>query len=351
MLPVKNLFIFGSTGDLVKRKVVPALHALTNFTVHTVALGRKNLTTEEYQNFVCNGKCSDTFATNTTYLKIDLENTVVCEACINHLHKTECNYFYIALPPHTTAQIIRYIGSLQRNGYPVAVLIEKPFGTSYVDALHIQKIIAEEQLTEVTHISDHYLFKKEIMHLEQQPFKKLKLVSLERVGLETRAGYYDGVGALRDMVQSHFLNIVFKLVPNPQKNLQEIDVLVHERGQYGNGATEGYARDLGKKSTTETFTRVVIKARDQEFEFVTGKKFATRLGYLALDDKVVHFDTSDNPYVRLFNDFFSGTTTHFATIAQSILAWQLIEKIQKKEAALDFYNEDRSTASFTITLR
>ncbi len=346
MHPTKHLFIFGSTGDLVQRKIIPALHALPHFTIHTVALGRKNLTTQEYQTLVSRGASVTSPVVHIDYIKIDLDTPTVCEECSKYLSTTEQNYFYVALPPQQSERVIQYVGSLKRANYPITLLIEKPFGTSYANALHLQKIIRDERLTNDTLISDHYLFKKEIVALERRPFTKLKLVSLEHVGLEKRVGYYDAVGALRDMVQSHFLNIVFKLLAHPEKDIEHMHITTHERAQYGNGSTSGYARDLGKSSDTETFVRVILKTHNQEFEFVTGKKFATKLGYLAIDDTVIHFDTADNPYIRLFSDLFLGKREHFATIEQSIVAWQLIEKIQEKKTDLDFYEENRPVHSF-----
>ena len=336
-----KLFIFGSTGDLVKRKVVPAISALRGFDLTVVTLGRKDHTDQSYRNFVCDGECDENFSDKHVYVKIDMENGVECQDCLLHLDKKGVNYFYSALPPANIADVVRYLGRLKRDGYRIKLLVEKPFGTSLKDAVNLKKLIAKEKMTEDVLVSDHYLFKKEVMARKPRAFKKLEIVSLEKVGLERRAGYYDGVGALKDMVQSHFFNIAFRLMKNPAKSFAVPKVLVYERGQYGDGKGSGkghdYVRDLGKPSDTETFAHVVMKAGGREFDFVTGKMFVKKTGYISIDGKTIHFNSADNPYVRLLEDFFLGKKDHFATIDESILGWKLTEAIQKKTSKLSFY--------------
>lgn len=338
---IRRIFIFGSTGDLVKRKVLPALFDLPGFDVEIIALGRRDLTTKTYWDFVTGGKQPQNTRGNHAYLKVNLESDDVCEDCNKYLSKKSTNYFYSALPPQNTSAIIGYLDKIKRQGYKVKLLTEKPFGNSLADALRLRKIIKQKKMEGDVLISDHYLFKKEIVDLKHRPFKKLKIVSLEAVGLESRAGYYDDTGALKDMIQSHFLNIAFKLVGNPQKEFKNFNVTRYERGQYGDGKTTGYAHDLGKRSNTETFVHVIIKTDHKEFEFITGKKFSEKLGYLSLDDRIIRFNHHDNPYSRILKDFFLGKKSEFATIESSIIGWQLTEAIQKKESPLAFYPEMR----------
>lgn len=337
----RRIFIFGSTGDLVKRKVLPALFALTGFDVEIIALGRRDLTTETYWDFATGGKQPQNTQGNHAYLKVNLEDDKMCENCDTYLSKKSINFFYSALPPQNTTAIIGYLDKIKCQGYKVKLLTEKPFGSSLADAIRLKKIIQQKNMEEDVLISDHYLFKKEIVDLKRRPFKKLKIVSIEEVGLENRAGYYDDIGALKDMIQSHFLNIAFKLVGNSQKEFRNFDVTHYLRGQYGDGKTNGYTRDLGKHSDTETFVHVIIKTDHKEFEFITGKKFNEKSGYLSLDDTVIRFNHHDNPYVRLFKDFFLGKRSEFATIESSIIGWQVTEAIQKKKSPLTFYQEMR----------
>jgi glucose-6-phosphate 1-dehydrogenase len=330
--PHKPLFIFGSTGDLVKRKVLPALSALRGFDLEVITLGRKDLTTKEYRELVTDGDCSKDFLQKHLYVKVDLENPNVPEDFYRYLSKRTTNYFYSALPPAQIKSVIGHVSQIKRRGYKVSLLMEKPFGSSLREALALKKLLKKEQLTSHTLISDHYLFKKEVLALKRQPFKKLKIVSLEEVGLEKRAGYYDDIGALRDMLQSHFLNIAFKLTGTSRAQFTKLTTLLHQRGQY-----HSYTQELGKPSDTETFVRVVAKIGNKEFEFITGKKFDRKLGYIAVDDKVVHFDSNDNSYISLFKDFLSNKKERFATVDASILGWEITESLARKRPQLVLY--------------
>ena len=336
----KQLFIFGSTGDLVKRKVVPALSSLNNFDLKVITLGRKDFSSEGYRLYVCDGKCSDSFENKHNYELINFEDEEICRNCRLHLSKKDVNYFYSALPPKNIESVVKYVGKLKRNGYKVSLLLEKPFGSSLKEAIFLKKLIAKENLSKEVAISDHYLFKKEVLSLgPKKSFKKVKIVSLENLGLENRAGYYDSIGALRDMVQSHFFNIVFKLTKNVKKFLNSFEVVHYKRAQYGDGKNRGYIKELGKFSETETFAHVKARFDNRELEFITGKKFSSKSGYIAIDDNVSHFDSSDNSYTRPFEDFLSGNKKNFSSINSSIIGWKLIEIIERKKSELSFYEE------------
>ncbi|MFA6551997.1 MAG: hypothetical protein WCT19_00680 [Candidatus Paceibacterota bacterium] len=344
-----KLFIFGSTGDLVKRKIVPAFVELNSSgeasnlnNLEIIALGRREFTDEMYHGFICNGECFKNFKIKPKYKKVEFGKYIKCEDCDDHLSKTEPNYFYSAMPPKNTEQIIQYLGRIKGKGFKVKALIEKPFGVSLKEAVKLKELAKKYKLTDDILISDHYLFKEEVLPLKPKDFKKVKIVSLESVGLEKRISYYDEAGALQDMVQSHFLNIAFKLLQNPEKELGEIEVLEYIRGQYGDGKLKGYVKDLGKHSETETSCHIYFRAGEKHFEFVTGKKFDKKLSYIEIDGKKIHFNSEKNPYSRLFQDFFADRKESFATLEQSILGWQVANEIEKKKPELKYYDEETS---------
>jgi glucose-6-phosphate 1-dehydrogenase len=305
-----------------------------------VTLGRKNLDSESYRAAVCNGNCSDGFISNHNYELIDLEKEEVCEHCNTHFSKDDTNYFYSALPPENTKSVIKYIGKLKREGYKVMLLIEKPFGSNLQEAIELKELIEKENLSGQVLISDHYLFKKEVLALTSRPFKKVKIVSLEEVGLENRGGYYNSIGALKDMIQSHFLNIFFKLSGNGT-NHDDFEVISYERGQYSD-----YEKDLGRPSETETFVKIMARVGDREIEFLTGKKLGKKHGYISIDEETIQIDHSDNSYIRLFREFFAGGKENFSSIDSSILGWKIIERIEKEKSDLNFYNEGQSVDHF-----
>ncbi|MCX6750207.1 MAG: hypothetical protein NTZ83_02010, partial [Candidatus Pacearchaeota archaeon] len=204
-----RLFIFGSTGDLVKRKILPALHEFEDLNVYV--LGRKKLNNGQYNEEYCK-TCSEKFKLKLNYLQISFEESI-CSQLNGLLDKEDVNSFYISMPPSFTIDILNKIIEIKKNGFKIQVLIEKSFGSNLKEAEILAKMINKKGIMEEVYLADHYLFKKSILHLNlnKTSFTKLRLVSLEKIGLEGRT-YYDSVGALRDMVQSHFFNILHKLV-------------------------------------------------------------------------------------------------------------------------------------------
>ncbi|MBI2474631.1 MAG: hypothetical protein HYV68_02940 [Candidatus Taylorbacteria bacterium] len=331
------LFIFGATGDLTRRKIVPALRSLNIEGLQIIALGRKDLNDKTYEQFVCGEGCFDDIHSRPKYEKVRFADSVVCEHCDAYHRKGEINYFYSALPPAQIASVIGYVGGVKRAGYDVRLLIEKPFGYSLANALELKRLLDKWDLASDVYISDHYLFKDGIRTLEPKAFDSIKMVSLESLGLEMRAGYYDGVGALKDMVQSHFLNIAFKLLDDPVSEFKDFEVVAYERGQYGNGRDSGYAAELGKTSETETYARVVLKTRKHAFEFETGKAFDRKVGFIDCDGEQIRIDALNDDYLRLFTDFFADRKKDFATVENSILAWEIVERIEQHRTGLKHY--------------
>lgn len=335
-----KFFVFGSTGDLVKRKIVPALSKINIPDLEIIALGRKDFEDNSYHSFICeSGQCFNNFNKKPEYTKISIDKEVVCEECIKKIDKENVNFFYSAMPPQNIEQIINYIGKLKRDGYKVKLLIEKPFGENLESALFLEKRIIENNLTLDVFISDHYVFKDEILNLDKKDFNKIKIVSLEEVGLENRISYYDNVGALKDMVQNHFFNIVFKMISDPEKEFENFNIVNFTRGQYGNGKDNGYVKELCKDSETETFVRLILNTNNRKFEFITGKKFDKKETFIEIDNNKIIIDNNKNSYEKLLSDFLQNNLENFPTIKNSILAWKIIDKIEKNKPELIFYKE------------
>lgn len=339
-----KLFIFGSTGDLVKRKIIPAFRELQIDDLEIIALGRKDFNQETYQGYVCNDqKCFDDFEIKPQYHKIEFGEALICEHCGEFLERNKINYFYSAMPPHNTASIMRYLGKLKREGFQIRALLEKPFGTSLEDALNLKEIAKIEGIADDIYISDHYLFKEEIIKIHPRNFNKLKIVSLEKVGLENRISYYNDVGAFKDMVQSHFFNITFKILGKSLLDLNNFEVKKYERGQY-----EGYVNELGLDSETETFVRVVIAGEDKEFEYITGKKFNEKVSFVEIDGEKIDLISERNSYVDLFINFFAGKKDSFPSLDDAIKAWKITIEIELKRSPVFKYKSNSSIESYIL---
>ncbi len=328
-----KLFIFGSTGNLVKTKVMPALMQGKWSDLQIIALGRRPLTTNSYLKHL-NLTSPPNYP--ITYHQIDF-NSNLTNQLKNLLDSNTCNYFYLALPPHIIPQLIDSIFAIKSaySKLTCCFLIEKPFGTNYQSAKQLTNQIQSLNLTNQIYLADHYLFKKPIRDFSLIPKQHLKITALEKVGLENRISYYDRVGALKDMVQSHFLNITFKLIPQLDPKL--IKVLTYKKGQYTT-----YIQELGQPSTTETLAFVKLKFQNLYLTFFTAKKTALKLTTLTLDNSSFPI-TDSNSYTHLFDAFFNHQKHFFPTISQTLKAWQIIEKIQSHKPQPFFTYPDHST--------
>jgi glucose-6-phosphate 1-dehydrogenase len=313
---MKKLFIFGSTGDLVKRKVIPALKNFENLEI--IALGRKNLTKEE-----------DYKQTNiknpAKYSQITFnKKRIDCMDCTNFLEKNKINYFYVSLPPKNILPTLNLFGILKKQGYSLIALIEKPFGNSLKEAKFLARKIKKLNLEKEVFLSDHYLFKENFLKIPQtDSYKKIKIVSLETLGIEGRS-YYDEVGAIKDMVQGHFLNMLFKIIPGDY--LKKLKVQSVKTSQY-----PGYQKEIGKKSKTETYAKIILKNSNLNIEMETGKKAYKKESYIRLDNKFYSLVDKSNPYKRIFQDFFSNKKQNFPSIKDTLKAWKITEKILNKK--------------------
>ncbi len=329
-----KLFIFGSTGNLVKTKVIPALMRGNWPNLQIIALGRRPLTTSSYLTHL--GISSSDLTYPLTYHQINF-NTNLSSQLKNLLDPKLNNYFYLALPPHIISRLLGSILTLKTSLHftNYYFLIEKPFGTNYHNAQQIARLIKSQNLVNQIYLADHYLFKKPIRDLTLTPKHQLQITALEKVGLENRVSYYDQVGALKDMIQSHFLNITFKLVPQLDPNL--IQVITYKKGQYAT-----YTQELSKPSSTETLAFVKLKFKNLYLTFLTAKKTALKLTTLTLDNSSFTL-TDSNSYTHLFDAFFNRHHYLFPTISQTLKAWQIIEKIQSYKPQPFFIYPNHST--------
>lgn len=309
-----------------------------------IALGRKEFIDNEYHDFVCEGRCSESLIKNLSYKKINFDEDFfkVLSEEKESFEKNSTNYFYVSLPPFLLENTFSQIAYLKRNGYDVKILVEKPFGTDLKNANHLIELLKKENLLEDIFLSDHYLFKPQIITLDRVLPKKINTVEItafEELGLEDRAGYYDKTGALKDMVQSHLLNILFKIIPFREcEELSCINVKSFIKGQYGNGKDNGYVKELGKISNTETYVKVELEINGKNIILATGKKMGRKETSIKISENI-KLDISDslNPYILMFNEFIKQNRNFFPSLEQTILAWRITEKIENTEYKWENY--------------
>lgn len=254
------LVIFGASGDLTKRKLIPSLYDLyhqkmlpDNFTI--VGLGRTPMDNDQFRASTLEGiqefsnfkkediKAAKEFTGYLNYLPMDTthsEDYAKLKTYLTDLDKqreTKGNIiFYLSTPPSLYGPISDNLGKFKLNEEENCwrrIIIEKPFGTDLESALalnkRVQSIWEEDQIYRI----DHYLGKETVQNLLVMRFangifeplwnnryiKSVEITSAESIGIGSRGGYYDQSGALRDMLQNHLLQLVGLTAMEPPAQL------------------------------------------------------------------------------------------------------------------------------------
>ncbi len=342
------LVIFGASGDLTRRKLLPALYNLAEpgllperFAV--VGVARPAIPEEHYraqmQERLRNAE--DEPIDSTHWAKIgdrlhyingefdDADLYVRLRGLLEDLDRrygTPGNYlFYLAVPPTLFGTVALHLTSAgltdERGGHWRRVIVEKPFGQDLQSALALNAEIASGLEEKQIYRIDHYLGKETVQNILAFRFANgifepvwnrryvdhVQMTVAEKVGIEGRGAYYDQAGALRDMVQNHMFQILTLIAMEPPISFRADDVrdekvkVLHAvppftpddvRGCAVRGQYAGYRQEknVTPDSTTETFValRLLIdnwRWADVPFYLRTGKKMSGRLTEIAVQFK------------------------------------------------------------------
>jgi glucose-6-phosphate 1-dehydrogenase len=353
IIPVDDfdIVIFGATGDLAQRKLLPALfHRDEQGQIPDgaciIGTSRKPLSQDEFRDFAAKAIDSharfmkstpeviDRFLNRLKYYAAEATKDEGWNAIEQELADRQdvVRVFYLAVGPDLFGPICDRLGKQGLVTPKSRVVVEKPLGKDGASAEAtnnaIGKVFPEESIYRI----DHYLGKETVQNLMALRFANLlfepvwnsahidhvQITVSETLGVEGRAGYYDTSGALRDMVQNHILQLLCLVAMEPPTSM-DADAVRDEklkvlkalkpftddkidqhivRGQYGKGASEqgpvpGYLEELGDpQSTTETFVAVKAEIGSWRWNGVpfylrTGKRLPTRVSEIVVEFKPV----------------------------------------------------------------
>jgi glucose-6-phosphate 1-dehydrogenase len=316
-----SFVIFGVTGDLAHRLVIPALYNLAagdllpeKFCV--VGVARKGMSNEELTDSLMKGLHQ--FATRpvdeaiakrlfecVTSIEADPGDPASFDRMSEQLDKLEAKrqtggnrLFYLATPPNAFQPISKQLGRtgmLKENGTWRRLVVEKPFGTDLASAKALNdallQLVDEQQIYRI----DHYLGKETVQNIlvlrfangmfepiwNRNHIDHIQITVDEKIGVGHRGSFYDTTGALRDMVPNHLFQLLSLVAMEPpvkfdahSVRLEKAEVLsaiqtqseteaLHNsvRGQYvSGGSTEDYRRteDINPESTTETYAALKL---------------------------------------------------------------------------------------------
>ncbi len=355
------LVIFGITGDLAKRKVLPALYHLTKDNLipegtKIIGISRKETTIQNVLNTVdlCikeeGNVCDPTILSrlnnmlsmfrfdplvDSDYIRLkDYLNKIEQQSglCLDRL-------FYLSIPPQIYDQLIERLGKsglnrscLHNDNNPakIRLLVEKPFGFDVTSAEELiantNKVFRENQIFRI----DHYLAKETAQNIlkfrshnslfasqwDGRHISAIHVIAKEKIGIQNRVNFYEQVGALRDLVQSHLLQLLSLTAMDMPGNLTSKEVHASKlafmsslvppsreagiKNQARRGQYQTYRKEVNNPhSSVETFASIVLRSLDPNwkgalFQLTTGK---------SLDEKVtiikVYFG-AENPNVFSF---------------------------------------------------
>ncbi|MBX9456664.1 MAG: glucose-6-phosphate dehydrogenase [Rhizobium sp.] len=365
LIPVEpfDYVVFGGTGDLAERKLLPALYhryISGQFTEPTRIIGasRSEMSHVQYRKFATDAlnrflkpgeavpEQIKTFCEMLFYVPVDAASDKGWDKLHELLSegKDRVRAFYLAVGPQIFGPISQKIRDHKLITKNTRIVVEKPIGRDLASALALNDTIGSVFREEHIFRIDHYLGKETVQNLMALRFANalyeplwnsahidhVQITVAESVGLEGRAGYYDKAGALRDMVQNHILQLLClvameapssmgaeavrdeklkvlrSLKPINASNVEKMTV----RGQYragasDSGAVKGYLDELeGGVSNTETY--VAIKAEIANWRWAgvpfyirTGKRLAKRVSEIVITFKPIPHSIFDSTAGRI----------------------------------------------------
>lgn len=352
-----TVIIFGASGDLARRKLIPALFDLASNSpqprrMAIVGFGRSKMSDDAFRAAMVDAarKYSETvaideeklrlFAQSFAYVTGDYASPEAFERLTKRVEELDSEshldgnrLFYLATPPEVYPVVVEQLGRshLQQNPNGKSwtrLIVEKPFGRDLTSARKLNKTVLDVFDESQVYRIDHYLGKDTVQNVlvfrfgngifeplwNRNFIDHVQITAAEEIGIETRASFYETAGALRDMIQSHVLQVASLVAIEPPsafdatavrnekiKVLQAIRPYTPEliardvvRGQYGSGGVAGvylpgYREEPGasKESVTETYVAARVEIDNWRWAGVpfyirAGKRMTRRVTEIAI---------------------------------------------------------------------
>ncbi|UUA86352.1 glucose-6-phosphate dehydrogenase [Corynebacterium pseudogenitalium] len=368
-----GMVIFGVTGDLARKKLLPAIYDLANRGLlppgfALVGFGRRNWSKQDFEDYVCeaveassrtafNTNVWDRLAEGMQFVSGSFNDDAAFDALANTLRSTDetrgtnGNWaFYLSVPPEHFSSVVH---QLDRSGMAQPqdhgwrrVIIEKPFGHDLESAKELNRVVNSVFPERSVFRIDHYLGKETVQNIMALRFANqmfepvwnshyidhVQITMAEDIGLGGRAGYYDGIGAARDVIQNHLIQLLALIAMEEPTSFspgrlraEKLKVLrattpvepfdeTTARGQYVAG-WQGSERVIGLReesgfdpnSATETYAACTLEINSRRWAGVpfylrTGKRLGRRVTEIALVFKRPPYQPFEDDQTKLLTN-------------------------------------------------
>ncbi|MEJ8572976.1 glucose-6-phosphate dehydrogenase [Microbaculum marinum] len=334
-----DLVVFGATGDLARRKLIPALyHRLHDGQMpegaRIIAAARRDLDDEGYRDIASRAldefveaaaldeKTRDRFLRSIGYVQVDVESDDGWDALAKALPPADGRprVFYLSVAPRHFGIIAEKVHRAGLSDSDSRIVIEKPLGHDLASAQELNDCFSGHFEERQIYRIDHYLGKETVQNLMALRFANalfeplwnarhvdhVQITVAEKVGVEGRGAYYDEMGAMRDMAQNHLLQLLCLIAMEPPARLEPDEVRDEKlkvlralapltdpesvvRGQYARtNGSPSYTEDVGHPgSRTESFVALKAEVANWRWSGVpfylrTGKRLRTRVSEIAV---------------------------------------------------------------------
>ena len=286
-----KLLIFGITGDLAQRKLLPALDEILKSdefdNVSIVGISRRAIELPQ--------SVSERVRDRTTLFKMDMSDHEDYGRLKREMTRDNDSVIaYLSVPPLAVGQIVRMMGEAGLNTPNVKVLLEKPFGIDHVSSIEMNDLLDQYFSEDQVYRIDHYLAKEMAQNIvmfrrsnalfarlwNREAIESIEIIASEKIGIEGRAEFYEQTGAMRDVLQGHIMQLLALTLMDIPENfewkdlprlrlgaleaLQSADPDQAVRAQY-----EGYEYEVNNiGSQTETFVAATLYSDDEDWRSV-----------------------------------------------------------------------------------
>lgn len=368
-----KLVIFGITGDLSRRKLLPALADIIRSGEHEdvsiIGVSRRAIDVSE---LLSSAGVARELADRTSIATIDLadpEGYRQLKSALD-LRDDDQALLYLSVPPGAAGQIVEFLGEAGFGAMNVKLLFEKPFGFDLESAREFSAQAAQYFKEEQLYRIDHYMAKEvaqELIrlrsdadgrhhHWDNQSVSAIEVIASESIGIEDRAAFYEQTGALRDVVQGHLMQLLALVLMTPDtftledvplyrraalQSLQSADPMIATRAQY-----DGYQQEVENiGSKVETFVSLKLKSDDPRWvgvpiTLITGKNLAAKQTAIHIhykdgsqdifeEGKVTSGGRALTAYERVLVEAIKGQKAIFTTSPEVLESWRVLQSLQE----------------------